>query len=158
MCNKIEEVIIKIEKDKGCEDLPLPKAASQHASGIDLFSAEENPVEIGEGEIKLISTGIKIALPIGFEAQVRPRSGLAYKHGVTVLNTPGTIDSDYRGVIKIILINHGKNSFLINRGDRIAQLVVQKIFKPILVKAKELDKTKRGAGGFGHTGIKTDLK
>lgn len=158
MNNEIEEVIIKVEKDVDCEDLPLPKAASKHASGIDLFSAEENSVEIGKGEIRLISTGIKIALPAGFEAQIRPRSGLAYRYGVTVLNTPGTIDSDYRGVIKIILINHGQNSFLINRGDRIAQLVVQKIFKPILVKAKKLDKTKRGDGGFGHTGIKTSFK
>ena len=157
MMNKeIEKIEVKIEKDKGCDDLPLPKAASQHASGIDLFSAEEDVVEIDKGEIKLVSTGIKIALPIGFEAQVRPRSGLAYRYGITVLNTPGTIDSDYRGVIKIILINHGKEKFIINRGDRIAQLVIQRIFQPVLVETKELDNTKRGIGGFGHTGIKTN--
>ena len=157
MMNKeIEKIEVKIEKDKGCDDLPLPKAASQHASGIDLFSAEEDVVEIDKGEIKLVSTGIKIALPIGFEAQVRPRSGLAYRYGITVLNTPGTIDSDYRGVIKIILINHGKEKFIVNRGDRIAQLVIQRIFQPVLVETKELDNTKRGIGGFGHTGIKAN--
>jgi len=157
MMNKeIEKIEVKIEKDKGCDDLPLPKAASQHASGVDLFSAEEDAVEIDKGEIKLVSTGIKIALPIGFEAQVRPRSGLAYRYGITVLNTPGTIDSDYRGVIKIILINHGKEKFIVNRGDRVAQLVIQRTFQPILIETKELDNTKRGIGGFGHTGIKTN--
>ena len=156
MNKEIEKIEVKIEKDKGCADLPLPKAASQHASGIDLFSAEEDVVEIDKGEIKLVSTGIKIALPIGFEAQVRPRSGLAYRYGITVLNTPGTIDSDYRGVIKIILINHGKEKFIVNRGDRIAQLVIQRIFQPVLVETKELDNTKRGIGGFGHTGIKAN--
>ena len=156
MNKEIEKVEIKIEKDKSCDDLPLPKAASLHASGIDLFSAEEDIIEIGQGERKLLSTGIKIALPLGFEAQVRPRSGLAYRYGITVLNTPGTIDSDYRGVIKIILINHGKEKFFVNRGDRIAQLVIQKIFQPILVETKELDNTKRGKGGFGHTGIKAN--
>jgi dUTP pyrophosphatase len=121
-----------------------------------LFSAEDEEVLIGKGEIKLVSTGIKIALPIGFEAQVRPRSGLAYRYGITVLNTPGTIDSDYRGVIKIILINHGKERFIINRGDRIAQLVIQRIYQPVLVQTDKLDDTKRGIGGFGHTGIKTN--
>jgi len=156
MNKEIEKIEVKIEKDKGCDDLPLPKAASQHASGVDLFSAEEDSVEIDKGEIKLVSTGIKIALPIGFEAQVRPRSGLAYRYGITVLNTPGTIDSDYRGVIKIILINHGKEKFIVNRGDRIAQLVIQRIFQPVLVETKELDNTKRGIGGFGHTGIKAN--
>ena len=153
---EIEKVEIRVEKDKGCEDLPLPKVASLYASGIDLFSAEEDTVEIDQGDRKLISTGIKIALPIGFEAQVRPRSGLAYRYGITVLNTPGTIDSDYRGVIKIILINHGKDKYFVNRGDRIAQLVIQKIFQPILLEIKELDNTKRGKGGFGHTGIKAN--
>ena len=156
MNKEIEKIEVKIEKDKGCDDLPLPKAASQHASGVDLFSAEKDAVEIDKGEIKLVSTGIKIALPIGFEAQVRPRSGLAYRYGITVLNTPGTIDSDYRGVIKIILINHGKEKFIVNRGDRVAQLVIQRTFQPVLIETKELDNTKRGIGGFGHTGIKTN--
>jgi len=155
MTQEIEKIEVKIEKEKGCEDLPLPKAASQHSSGIDLFSAENKSIGIKKGEIKLISTGIKIALPIGFEAQIRPRSGLAYRYGITVLNTPGTIDSDYRGVIKVILINHGEDEFIVNRGDRIAQLVIQKIFHPFLIETDELDNTKRGIGGFGHTGIKT---
>jgi dUTP pyrophosphatase len=152
--DNIEKVEVRIEKEEGCEDLPLPKAASKHASGIDLFSAQQEIIEIGPGERKLISTGIKIALPTGYEAQVRPRSGLAYQYGITVLNSPGTIDSDYRGVIKVILINHGKDKYFVNRGDRIAQLVIQKVFQPILVETEELDKTKRGKGGFGHTGIK----
>ena len=151
----IDKVEIKIEKEKGCESLPLPKAASKYASGIDLHSAQNEVIEIGPGERKLVSTGIKIALPPGYEAQVRPRSGLAYSHGITVLNTPGTIDADYRGVIKVILINHGKENFYINRGDRIAQLVIQKVCQPILKEIEELDNTKRGEGGFGHTGIKT---
>ena len=150
----IDKVEVKIEKEKGCESLPLPKAASEHASGIDLHSAQNEVIEIGPGERKLISAGIKIALPPGYEAQVRPRSGLAYTHGITVLNTPGTIDADYRGVIKVILINHGKENFYINRGDRIAQLVIQKVCQPILKEIEELDNTKRGEGGFGHTGIK----
>ena len=152
--DKIEKVEVRIEKEEGCEDLPLPKAASKYASGIDLFSAQQEIIEIGPGERKLISTGIKIALPTGYEAQVRPRSGLAYRYGITVLNSPGTIDSDYRGVIKVILINHGKDKYFVNRGDRIAQLVIQKVFQPILVETEELDKTKRGKGGFGHTGLK----
>jgi dUTP pyrophosphatase len=150
----IDKVEVKIEKEKGCESLPLPKAASEHASGIDLHSAQNEVIEIGPGERKLISAGIKIALPPGYEAQVRPRSGLAYTHGITVLNTPGTIDADYRGVIKVILINHGKEKFYINRGDRIAQLVFQKVCQPILKEIKELDNTERGEGGFGHTGIR----
>ncbi len=155
MNNNIEKVEIKVAKEKDCKDLPLPKAASRYASGIDLYSAEKDVVEIEQGERKLITTGIRIALPKGFEAQVRPRSGLAYRHGITVLNTPGTIDSDYRGVIKIILINHGQNKFTVNRGDRIAQLVIQKIYHPVLIETEGLDDTVRGEGGFGHTGIKT---
>lgn len=150
----IDKVLVKIEKEKGCEDLPLPKAASKYSSGIDLQSAESKIIELNPGERVLISTGIKISIPPGYEAQVRPRSGLAYKYGITVLNTPGTIDADYRGVIKVILINHGQESFFINRGDRIAQLVVQKITQPLLVEIQELDNTKRGEGGFGHSGIK----
>jgi len=151
----IEKIKIKILKEKDCEDLPLPKAASLFASGIDLFSAEKGTILIKPNERILISTGIRIALPIGYEAQIRPRSGLAYKYGITVLNTPGTIDSDYRGVIKIIIINHGDEVFFVNRGDRIAQMVIQKIIQPIFIETNELDSTKRGDGGFGHSGIKS---
>jgi dUTP pyrophosphatase len=154
MDNNIDKIEVKIERELGCEDLPLPKSASKYASGIDLHSAQNELIEIGPGERKLISTGIKIALPPGYEAQVRPRSGLAISYGITVLNSPGTIDADYRGVIKVILINHGKEKFYVNRGDRVAQLVIQKVFQPLLIEIKKLDNTRRGEGGFGHTGIK----
>jgi len=149
----VDKVEVKIERVKGCEELPLPRAASKYASGIDLHSAEGEVIEIRPGEREIISTGIKIALPPGYEAQVRPRSGLAIGYGITVLNSPGTIDADYRGVIKVILINHGKKSFYINQGDRIAQLVIQKTVRPVFIEIQELDSTKRGEGGFGHTGI-----
>ncbi len=149
--NKIE---IKIEKIRGCEDLPLPISTSEFSSGVDLLSAEAPNTVLQPGKIKLISTGIKIMIPKGYEGQIRPRSGLALKHGITVLNTPGTVDSDYRGIVKVILINLGEEEFIIQRGDRIAQLVIQKIFLPNFKLVETLDKTKRGEGGFGHSGIK----
>ena len=149
--NKIE---IKIEKVEGCEDLSLPISASKFSSGVDLVSAEDADTVIEPGKIKLISTGIKIMIPEGYEGQIRPRSGLALKHGITVLNTPGTIDSDYRGIVRVILINLGEEDFNIQRGDRIAQLVIQKIFFPNFKIVETLNKTKRGEGGFGHSGIK----
>ena len=149
--NKIE---IKIEKIRGCEDLPLPISTSEFSSGVDLLSAETPNTVLQPGKIKLISTGIKIMIPKGYEGQIRPRSGLALKHGITVLNTPGTVDSDYRGIVKVILINLGEEEFIIQRGDRIAQLVIQKIFLPNFKLVETLDKTKRGEGGFGHSGIK----
>ena len=152
MNNKIE---IKVEKVKGCEDMPLPISASKFSSGVDLLSAETSKIILKPGKIILVSTGIKIMIPKGYEGQIRPRSGLALKHGITVLNTPGTIDSDYRGIIKVILINLGEKEFIIQRGDRIAQLVIQKIFFPDLKLVKTLNNTKRGEGGFGHSGIKT---
>jgi len=153
MNNRIDKVEVRIEREAGCEDLPLPQAASAYSSGIDLYSAQTEVIEIKPGERKLISTGIKISLPVGYEAQIRPRSGLAYRHGITVLNSPGTIDADYRGVLKIILINLGNKVFSVNRGDRIAQLVIQKVFSPVLIEVEELDHTVRGEGGFGHTGM-----
>lgn len=150
--NKIK---IKIEKVRGCEDLPLPVSTSELSSGVDLLSAEASDAVLKPGKIKLISTGIKIMIPKGYEGQIRPRSGLALRHGITVLNTPGTIDSDYRGIVKIILINLGEEEFIIQRGDRIAQLVIQKIFFPNFELVDTLNKTKRGEGGFGHSGIRT---
>ncbi len=150
--NKIE---IKIEKVEGCEDLPLPISASKFSSGVDLLCAEAADTVLKPGKRKLISTGIKIMIPEGYEGQIRPRSGLSLKHGITVLNTPGTIDSDYRGIVKVILINLGEEDFKIQRGDRIAQLVIQKIFFPNFEIVETLDKTKRGEGGFGHSGIGT---
>ena len=152
---KNNEVEIKIEKIEGCEDLPVPLSASKYSSGVDLFSAEEHEISIKPNEIKLISTGIKIDIPDGYEGQVRPRSGLAVKHGITVLNSPGTIDSDYRGIVKVILINLGGKEFSIQRGDRIAQLVIQKIYFPNFKVVQSLNNTKRGEGGFGHSGVKT---
>jgi len=149
--NKVE---IKIEKVEGCEDLPLPISASKFSSGVDLLCAEAADTVLKPGKRKLISTGIKIMIPEGYEGQIRPRSGLSLKHGITVLNTPGTIDSDYRGIVKVILINLGEEDFKIQRGDRIAQLVIQKIFFPNFKIVETLDKTKRGEGGFGHSGVK----
>ncbi|HHE04622.1 MAG TPA: dUTP diphosphatase [candidate division WOR-3 bacterium] len=136
--------------------LPLPNYMSNGASGMDLYASIEGPIEINPGEFKLIPTGIKISIPEGFEAQVRPRSGLAAKFGVTVLNTPGTIDSDYRGEVKIILINFGKEIFKVERGMRVAQMVFMKVERITFDEVEDevlLDITKRNSGGFGHTGI-----
>lgn len=119
---------------------------------MDLYAAVENQTVVEKGEIKLIPTGISIALPHGYEAQVRPRSGLALKYGITIVNSPGTIDSDYRGDIGIILCNQGKDRFVVERGMRIAQLVVQPVIHAELEEVMELDETRRGEGGFGHTG------
>ena len=148
--NKIE---IKIEKAKEYENLPLPISLSKFSSGVDLLSAENSDIVLEPNNVKLISAGIKIMIPEGYEGQIRPRSGLALKYGITVLNSPGTIDSDYRGILKVILINLGKKKFIIHRGDRIAQLVIQKIFYPNFKLVQKLSNTKRGEGGFGHSGI-----
>lgn len=129
--------------------------ATKGSAGIDLRANNENPEIIKPGETKLIPTGIAIALPNGYEAQIRPRSGLALKNSLTVLNTPGTIDSDYRGEIGIILINHGKKDYIVENGARIAQMVIAKYEQVELEFVKELDETKRGSGGFGSTGVKT---
>jgi len=132
------------------DDIPLPQYATDHSSGMDLRSSEE--VTLAPGEFKMVSTGIALEIPIGFEGQVRPRSGLAAKHGVTCLNSPGTIDADYRGEVKVILINHGKNAVTFSRGERIAQLIISRYEKVDVAGAEELTETTRGAGGFGHTG------
>jgi dUTP pyrophosphatase len=134
--------------------LPPPAYHSAHAAGMDLIAAvpEEEPVILAPGERGVIPTGLAIALPPGTEAQVRPRSGLAARHGVTVLNTPGTIDADYRGEIIVILINLGAEPFAVTRGMRIAQLVIAPVVRAKIVEATELDETERGAGGLGSTG------
>lgn len=132
------------------KDMPLPIYKTEGSAGMDLRSTENAVIKSGKSVI--VSSGISISVPRGYEAQVRPRSGLAAKHMVTVLNTPGTIDSDYRGEIKIILMNHGENDFAINKGDRIAQLVLNQIITANLVEVEELDETTRGDGGFGSTG------
>ncbi len=134
--------------------LNLPTYATKQSAGMDLSAALEDALELGPGDRILVPTGLSIALPPGYEAQVRPRSGLAIKHGVTVLNTPGTIDADYRGEIKVILINHGKEPFTIERGQRIAQMVIEKYEHVEWEVVENLDETTRAQGGFGSTGTK----
>lgn len=135
-------------------DIDLPSYSTGGSSGMDLRAAVENKIIIKPFETVLIPTNLAVEIPEGFEGQVRPRSGLAAKNFVTILNTPGTIDSDYRGEIKVILTNFGKEDFVINRGDRIAQFVITKVEKAEIIEVDELNSTKRNDGGFGHTGIK----
>lgn len=123
-----------------------------HAAGMDLYADIREDILLEPGCRALVGTGIAIALPDGYEAQVRPRSGLALKHGITMLNTPGTIDADYRGEIGVIVVNHGSDPFVIKRGERVAQLVVAPVTRAELIEVDELDETLRGSGGFGHTG------
>lgn len=146
---------VSIRRLTHCEGLPTPSYASDGAAGLDLYAAlpEGQKLVLEPGARDLIPTGIEIALPAGYEAQVRPRSGLAVKHGVTVLNAPGTIDSDYRGEVKALLVNHGGEPFEILRGMRIAQMVIAPVARATLVEVDELDETARGAGGFGSTGL-----
>ena len=144
---------IMIKRKKTAEDLPLPRYMSSGSAGMDLYAAVDETTEIAPGGFGLIPTGIHLQLPAGYEGQLRPRSGLAAKHGVTVLNTPGTIDSDYRGEIKVILINLGREPFVIKRGDRIAQLIISRYERVKLVPTECLEVSERGSGGFGHTGI-----
>ncbi len=133
-------------------DISLPSYESEWASGMDVRAALEEPVRLEPGKRSLIPTGFSMALPKGCEAQVRPRSGLAIKHGIGLLNSPGTIDADYRGEVKIIVINHGEESFTIEHGDRIAQLVISRIEQMDTVEVESLEETERGSGGFGSTG------
>ena len=133
---------------------PLPKYATPLSAGLDLRANIEESVVLRPMERQLIGTGLYIALPPGYEAQVRPRSGLALKHGITVLNTPGTIDADYRGEVKVLLINLSAEPFTINEGERIAQMVIARHEHAELTLVEELDETERGAGGYGHTGVK----
>ena len=149
----MEKIKVMVKKSPGNEDIPLPRYMSPNAAGMDLYAAVEKDTTLKPGEIKLISTGITIALPPGFEAQIRPRSGLAIKHGISIPNTPGTIDADYRGEVKIILINLGESPFTVKRGDRIAQMIINKVYQAHLELSTELTSTKRNEGGFGHTGI-----
>lgn len=144
---------VQICRILGAEDIPFPAKMSTGASGFDLCAAVDNEVILQPGEWKLIPTGISIAMPDHLEAQVRPRSGLAFKHGISMLNTPGTIDADYRGEIKVIMVNFGDHPFPVKRGDRIAQLVFQEVAKVQLQQVEQLAETVRGAGGFGHTGV-----
>ncbi len=150
----LKPVVIKVTwlDPESAGDLDLPVYHSSGASGMDVAAAVAEPVALLPGEIKMIPTNFAVAIPPGYEIQVRPRSGLAIKHGVTIINSPGTIDADYRGEIKIGLINLGAEPYTIHRGDRVAQLVVAEVQRAELQTVSELDKTVRQAGGFGHTG------
>ncbi len=147
-----EEVAVLVHTLPHHKGLPLPGYASQLASGMDLHAAVEAAVSIPPGGWALIPTGLRLALPPGIEGQVRPRSGLAVSHGVTVLNAPGTIDADYRGEIKVVLMNLGSSPYCVQRGDRVAQLVLQRVVRARLSRVEELAETPRNEGGFGHTG------
>ena len=148
----MKKVKIYLKKKDGCEDLPLPKYATSGSSGMDLCADVDGETVLLPGEIKLISSGVYLSIPEGYEAEVRPRSGLALKHGISLVNTPGTIDADYRGLVSLIMINHGKDVFKIRRGDRIAQMVIKEVVRADIEVISELDPTVRSAGGFGHTG------
>lgn len=148
----MKTIKILLKKKEGCSDLPIPRYATSGSSGMDLVADVNEEVILKPGDIKLISAGIYISMPAGFEAEVRPRSGLALKHGISLVNTPGTIDSDYRGLINIIMINHGNEPFTVRRGDRIAQMVIKEVVKADIEVTEGLDDTVRSHGGFGHTG------
>lgn len=147
-----QSIKVKIEQLEDAKDLELPKYMSKGAAGMDLYANVSDDIVLHPGEIQLISTGIKIALPVGFEAQIRPRSGLALKYGIGFPNSPGTIDADYRGEIKVIMTNWGSEDFIIRRGERIAQMVINKVEMAEWDVVQSLDETERGDGGFGHTG------
>ncbi|MCK5784496.1 MAG: dUTP diphosphatase [Desulfobacterales bacterium] len=134
-------------------DIPIPQYMTPQSAGMDLCAAIDEDLVLDSGAITLIPTGFAIAIPGGFEAQIRPRSGLAVKHGIGIINSPGTIDSDYRGEVKIAVINLGKNSYTFHRGDRIAQMVIKKVYQARLEIVEQLDETERSTGGFGHTGV-----
>ena len=146
----MESIEVAITKKEGAQ---LPSYATEASSGVDLCAFLEEPLTIAPLERQLVTTGLAIAIPEGYEAEVRPRSGLAIKHGITVLNTPGTIDADYRGEVKVILINLGREPFVINNGDRIAQMVFKKVARVDFKTVETLTETTRGAGGFGSTGV-----
>src|SRR5262245_22546716 len=151
-----EPVPVLVKRLEHGEGLELPQYATAGAAGMDILSAED--VTLAPGARHAVATGLAVAIPPGYEIQVRPRSGLALKHGISVPNTPGTIDSDYRGELKVIMINHGAEAFAISRGDRVAQLVLAPVTQARWAEVAELDETERGAGGFGSTGGHAALK
>ncbi|MEE8479975.1 MAG: dUTP diphosphatase [Desulfobacterales bacterium] len=141
-----------IDPDKNT-DIPLPRYMTPQSAGMDICAALENELELEPGKITLIPTAFAVAVPKGFEAQIRPRSGLAVKHGIGIINSPGTIDSDYRGEVKIAVINLGEKSYTFHRGDRIAQMIIKRVYQAEIKLVEKLDETKRNTGGFGHTGL-----
>lgn len=144
---------VQIVREPHAQDLPLPEYKTELSAGMDLYAAVNEPMTLSPGARAMVPTGIRIALPAGTEAQIRPRSGLAAKHGISMVNTPGTIDADYRGEIKVILINHGDIPFEIKRGDRVAQMIIAPVIRAQWKEVQDLDDTERGDGGFGHTGV-----
>ena len=148
----MKRIRISIRRKKGTLDLPLPTYATTGSSGMDLRADVDGEVILLPGEIRLISAGVYLSIPEGYEAQIRPRSGLALKHGISLVNAPGTIDSDYRGLVSLIMINHGSEPFTVRRGDRVAQMTISEVVKADLDLTEELDETARSHGGFGHSG------
>lgn len=147
----MEEIRVSVRRLPGTEDLPLPRYMTEQAAGMDLAAAVAEETVILPGERKLIPTGVVVAVPEGYEAEIRPRSGLALKHGVTLVNAPGTIDADYRGEVGVLLINHGSLPFIVRRGDRVAQMVVHRVCRVTWDDGVVLSTTERNDGGFGHT-------
>jgi len=147
----VDGVEIGILQLPGCDDLPLPRYMTEQSAGMDICAAVDQEITILPGRREVIPTGVIISLPAGYEAQIRPRSGLALKHGITLVNSPGTIDADYRGEIKLLVINHGEDSFVVRRGDRMAQMVISQVCRGLWRRQETLDETARGQGGFGHT-------
>lgn len=145
---------IQFKKLPHAKDLPLPSYESAFAAGMDIRAALERPITLQSGERELVPSGLKMAMPPGYEAQMRPRSGLAYRQGITMLNTPGTIDADYRGELKMLAVNLGDEEFTINHGDRIAQMVIAPVIQAEIDEVEILSETERGDGGFGSTGVK----
>jgi len=148
----MDKIILKVKRFGNNTDLPLPSYQSDGSSGLDLCAAVNKDLTLQPGDIELIPTGLSISLPEGYEAQIRPRSGLALRYGLGFVNAPGTIDADYRGEIGVIAINWGKKPLTIKRGERIAQMVIHTVSRAIVEEVNELDSTKRGEGGFGHSG------
>lgn len=149
----MKSIDLKIKRLNNNYDLPLPAYETEGSSGLDLRAAVTEPVTLKPGEIRLIPTGIAVNIPSGYEGQIRPRSGLALKHGIGMVNSPGTIDSDYRGEIGIVAINYSDKPYTIRRGDRIAQMVLTRVYRGDICEVEELDSTERGEGGFGHSGV-----
>lgn len=149
----MERISIKVRQLEDSSDLPLPEYETEGASGMDIRASVKEPVRLNPGDIQYIPTGLVVSIPAGYEGQMRPRSGLALNHGIGMVNAPGTIDSDYRGEIGIILINWGRKPFTIRRGDRIAQMIISKVCRADVIAVEELDCTRRGEGGFGHSGV-----
>jgi dUTP pyrophosphatase len=154
MSDSADHVTLRVKRLDGNKDIAMPSYETEGASGLDLRAAVDRELTLHPGDIRLVPTGLAISLPPGYEAQIRPRSGLALKHGVGMVNSPGTIDSDYRGEIGLVLINWGDAPFVIKRGDRIAQMVIARVSRARVLEVDRLETTERGEGGFGHSGVK----